>query len=148
VSAGVRQICTYSFDDLSEEALAIHGLPFQSLTPGDALNADFNGTIVFHPHKFLTASMTADECAHTRIVLSEEDYQGLYANPYSRANLIQLSLLLSHTRLFVGASLTDPNIRRLLDTCVALRCPIVHSQYAVLLTPVAGLDCDAEKAAL
>jgi hypothetical protein len=82
VSAGARQICTYNFDDLIEEALAIHGLPFQSLTPGDALNADFTGTTVFHPHGFLTASMTADECANTRIVLSEEDYHGLYANPY------------------------------------------------------------------
>ena len=145
VSAGARQICTYNFDDLIEEALAIHGLPFQSLTPGDALNADFTGTTVFHPHGFLTASMTADECANTRIVLSEEDYHGLYANPYSWANLIQLSLLLSHTCLFIGASLTDPSIRRLLDTCVAL--PIAHSHYAVFLTPVAGLDGDAKKAA-
>jgi hypothetical protein len=145
VSAGARQICTYNFDDLIEEALAIHGLPFQSLTPGDALNADFTGTTVFHPHGFLTASMTADECANTSIVLSEEDYHGLYANPYSWANLIQLSLLLSHTCLFIGASLTDPSIRRLLDTCVAL--PIAHSHYAVFLTPVAGLDGDAKKAA-
>jgi hypothetical protein len=145
VSAGAWQICTYNFDDLIEEAFAINGLPFQSLTPGDALNADFTGTTVFHPHGFLTASMTADECANTRIVLSEEDYHGLYANPYSWANLIQLSLLLSHTCLFVGASLTDPSIRRLLDTCVAL--PIGHLHYAIFLTPVAGLDGDAKKAA-
>jgi len=143
VRAGARQICTYNFDDLIEEALAIHGLPFQSLTPGDTLNANVAGTTVFHPHGFLTASMSADECANTQIVLSEEDYHGLYANPYSWANLIQLSLLLSHTCLFVGASLTDPSIRRLLDTCVAL--PIGHLHYAILLTPVAGLDGDARR---
>ena len=145
VSAGARQICTYNFDDLIEEALGIQSIPFQSLMPGNALNADFTGTTVFHPHGFLTASMTAEECASTGIVLSEEDYHGLYANPYSWANLIQLSLLLSHSCLFVGASLTDPSIRRLLDICVAL--PIAHLHYAIFLTPVAGLDGHAKKAA-
>jgi hypothetical protein len=35
VSAGVRRICTYNFDDLLEEALTVHGVPFESLGPGD-----------------------------------------------------------------------------------------------------------------
>ena len=125
VSAGVQRICTYNFDDLIEEALAVQGIPFQSLTPGDPLNADFTGTTVFHPHGFLTASMTTEECTSTKIVLSEEDYHALYGNPYSWANLVQLSLLLSQTCLFVGVSLADPGIRRLLDTCVGL--PIAHT---------------------
>ena len=89
--------------------------------------------------------MTAEECANTQIVLSEEDYHSLYGNPYSWANLVQLSLLLSHTGLFVGVSLTDPSIRRVLDTCVAL--PIAHMHYAIMLSPVAGLDGEPKKAA-
>ncbi len=145
VTAGARQICTYNFDDLIEEALGTQGLPFRSLTPGDPINADFIGTTVYHPHGFLTASMTADECANTQIVLSEQDYHSLYGNPYSWANVVQLSLLLSQTCLFVGVSLTDPSIRRLLDTCVAL--PISHMHYTIMLSPVAGLEEEAEKAA-
>jgi hypothetical protein len=144
VSAGVRRICTYNFDDLIEEALAIQGIPFQSLTPGDPLDAEFTGTTVFHPHGFLTASMSAEECTSAQIVLSEEDYHALYGNPYSWANLVQLSLLLLHTCLFVGVSLTDPSIRRLLDTCVAL--PIAHMHYAIMLSPVAGLADERNKA--
>ena len=30
VAAGIRRICTYNFDDLLEEALTVHGLPFES----------------------------------------------------------------------------------------------------------------------
>jgi hypothetical protein len=145
VTAGAQQICTYNFDDLIEEALGTQGLPFRSLTPGDPLDANFAGTTVFHPHGLLTASMTADECANTQIVLSEEDYHSLYGNPYSWANLVQLSLLLSHTCLFVGVSLTDPSIRRLLDTCLAL--PIGHLHYAIMRSPVVGIEGEAQKAA-
>jgi hypothetical protein len=142
--SNVRRICTFNFDDLIEEALAIQGVDFRSLEPGDPLDADFAGTIVLHPHGFLSASMTAEECARKRIVLSEEDYHALYANPYSWANLVQMSLLLSQSCLFVGVSLTDPNIRRLLDACVAL--PIAHKHYAIMRSPVVGLTGDARQA--
>jgi SIR2-like domain len=80
--------------------------------------------------------MTPEECAAQRLVLSEEDYHQLYSNPYSWANLIQLSLLMTYTCLFVGVSLTDPNIRRPLDTCHAL--PIAHRHFAIIRTPTAG----------
>jgi hypothetical protein len=143
-SAGARRICTYNFDDLIEEALAVQGVAFRSLLPGDPLEADFDGTTVLHPHGFLTASMTAEECANTQIVLSEEDYHALYANPYSWANLIQLTLLLSQSCLFVGVSLEDPSIRRLLDTCVGL--PVSHKHYAIMRSPAAGLEGDAKRA--
>lgn len=137
VAAGIRRICTYNFDDLLEEALTVHGLPFESLEPGDKLNGTFEGTIVFHPHGVLSATMTAGECAAQRVVLSEEDYHQLYSNPYSWANLVQLSLLMTYSCLFVGVSLTDPNIRRLLDTCRAL--PIAHRHFAIMRAPTAGL---------
>jgi hypothetical protein len=38
--------------------------------------------------------------------------------------------------VFVGVSLTDPNIRRLLDTCRAL--PIAHQHFAIIRTPTSG----------
>jgi hypothetical protein len=77
VAAGIRRICTYNFDDLLEEALTVHGLPFESLEPGDKLNGTFEGTIVFHPHGVLSATMTAGECAAQRVVLSEKSMTGL-----------------------------------------------------------------------
>jgi SIR2-like domain len=143
VSAGVRRICTYNFDDLLEEALTVHGVPFESLGPGDKLNSTSNETIVFHPHGILSATMTPEECAVQRLVLSEEDYHQLYSNPYSWANLVQLWLLMTCSCVFVGVSLTDPNIRRLLDTCRAL--PIAHQHFAIIRTPTSGLPLGSHK---
>jgi hypothetical protein len=125
VTAGIRQICTYNFDDLLEEAMMVHGFRFVSLEPGDPLDAAFEGTVIFHPHGMLSANLSAEECEAKRLVLSEEEYHALYSNPYSWANLVQLSLLTTHSCLFVGVSLKDPNIRRLLDTCHLLRTDIM-----------------------
>src|SRR5207237_10256528 len=93
--------------DPIDEAPRTQGHPPVSLTPVHPLDYNFTGTTVYHPHGLLTASMTADECANTRIVLSEEDYHGLYGNPSSWANLVQLSLFLSHPCIFVGATPTN-----------------------------------------
>ena len=73
----------------------------------------------------------------------EEEYHALYSNPYSWANLVQLSLLTTHSCLFVGVSLKDPNIRRLLDTCRVL--PIAHRHHAIMRAPTAGLPRAARK---
>ena len=35
--------------------------------------------------------------------------------PYNWANMIQLNFMLSNTCVFIGLSLTDPNLRRLLE---------------------------------
>jgi hypothetical protein len=70
--------------------------PFESLEPGDKLNSTSNETIVFNPHGILSATMTPEECAVQRLVLSEEDYHQLYSNPYSWANLVQLWLLMTY----------------------------------------------------
>ena len=143
VSAGISQICTYNFDDLLEEAMMVRGLPFASLEPGDPLNSAFDGAVIIHPHGMLNANLNGEECAAKRLVLSEEEYHALYSNPYSWANLIQLSLLTTYTCLFVGVSLTDPNLRRLLDTCRAL--PIAHRHHAIMRAPTAGLPRSARK---
>jgi hypothetical protein len=39
---------------------------------------------------------------------------------------------------------TDPSIRRLLDSCAAF--PIAHMHYAIMLSPVAGLEGRAKTA--
>ena len=49
------------------------------------------------------------------IYLTEENYNALYNNPYSWQISSQLSFFRENTCLFVGCSLADPNIRRLLE---------------------------------
>jgi hypothetical protein len=48
-------------------------------------------------------------------VFSEDAYHSQFIDPFSWSNLIQLNKLTQNTCLLVGISLTDPNLRRLLD---------------------------------
>lgn len=131
--AGIQRICTFNFDDLLEEAFATEGAQFDSLVAGDTHNNNFKGTTIFHPHGLLSSSMTAQERESASIVFSEEDYHALYSDPYSWSNLVQLSMLMNYTCLFVGMSLTDPNLRRLLDATKSIG--IRHSHYAIMRSP-------------
>jgi hypothetical protein len=54
-------------------------------------------------------------------VFSEDEYHAEYSDPYRWSNMTQMSLLGRYTGLFVGLSLEDPNIRRLID--------VTHQQY-------------------
>ena len=49
------------------------------------------------------------------MVFSEEAYHSQFIDPYSWSNLIQLNTFSTNICLFVGLSLSDPNLRRLLD---------------------------------
>jgi hypothetical protein len=137
-ACGARRMCVYNFDDVLEEALQLADVEFNSVCAGEPLNGNFSGTTVVHPHGYLTSTMTPEESRATTLVLSEEDYHALYSSPYSWANLVQLSLLSSSTCLFVGVSLTDPNLRRLLDVCASLR--LTHGHYAIMRSPAYGVS--------
>ena len=49
------------------------------------------------------------------IFLTEENYNDLYNHPYSWQISSQLSFFRENVCLFVGCSLADPNLRRLLE---------------------------------
>lgn len=53
-------------------------------------------------------------------------------DPYSWSNLIQLNYLRENTCLFIGLSLTDPNLRRLLDIASRKHDNDVPKHYAIL----------------
>ena len=71
---------------------------------------------VYHVHGFLPRKSDAYEnLTKSLLVFSEEGYHKLMLEPYNWANMIQLNYLTSNTCLFIGLSMTDPNLRRLLD---------------------------------
>ena len=66
---------------------------------------------VYHVHGFLPyIGLPRGE-----LVLSEEDYNALISNPSNWANIVQVNLIRECTCLFIGLSVADPNLRRLLD---------------------------------
>ena len=125
----VRRICCYNYDDVLDRAFAEREKAYQPVFEGSRMELESEKTLVFYPHGFLPDPTRQSHAATDTIVLSEDDYFNLYRDPYAWANIVQLTLLLNYAGLFIGCSLRDPNLRRLLGIVKALRSD--HRHYAV-----------------
>lgn len=126
-----RVICT-NYDDLLEEGYTRLGTKCRPIVQGDNLPMHSDEVLIFHPHGFLPRRSYSRDFSKEPIVLSEDDYHELYSAPYSWPNVIQLNLLISFNVLFVGCSLKDPNLRRLLDIVRTVRAP---AHFAIMRNP-------------
>lgn len=113
--AKVRSVITYNFDDLVERELEARGLAIRSIFEEVDLAAP-EELPIYHVHGFLPEDRTNfTNLDRTTLVFSEEGYHRIYGEAYHWSNLIQLTSLKETTCLMVGLSLTDPNLRRLLE---------------------------------
>jgi len=71
----------------------------------------------YHVHGFLhfaATKMGDPEMETDAIVLAEDEYYDFFSKPFGMFSYTMLHLLREHTWLFVGLSMTDENLRRLL----------------------------------
>jgi len=119
---GVQAIVNYNFDDLLDEKLREQHVKCRTVLSGrDIVPA---GTLpCYHVHGLLGSRDVGagNPKAQGNFVFSEDEYHAEYSDPYRWSNMTQMSLLGRYTGLFVGLSLEDPNIRRLID--------VTHRQY-------------------
>ncbi len=122
----LNAICTYNYDDLLETATKKSG-SFTALTcPNDQAK---RGTVpVYHVHGLLPHDPT--DIPKGDIVFAEDEYHLVFRDAFHWSNTIQLSLFRECTCLLIGTSLTDPNLRRLLDVVDAEKLPV--SRIAVM----------------
>lgn len=110
------RILTYNYDDYLEKYLDRLKVNYNSLYVG---NCKINRKVsIYHVHGFLPKlhyKTYLSSINKKSIYLTEEDYNDLYNNPYSWQISSQLSFFRENICLFIGCSLTDPNIRRLLE---------------------------------
>lgn len=107
-------IITYNYDDIIESKIRDKEIdvPFQSVY-GQSINPDNKSLPIYHVHGFLPRSGSISK--ENAITLGEFVYHEQYNNLYSWNNIVQINKFREKTCLFIGISLTDPNIRRLLD---------------------------------
>ncbi len=115
VNYGVKAIVTYNFDDLIEIALHELRIKYSSIySEGVVPKNDELG--IYHVHGFLPRDKSKySNVEKSLLVFSEEGYHKLFLEPYHWSNITQLNFLTNNTCLFIGVSLTDPNLRRLLE---------------------------------
>jgi hypothetical protein len=113
--AKVRSVLTYNFDDLLEREVKARGLSYRSIFEELDLPSP-EELPIYHVHGFLPEDRSEYENINkATLVFSEEGYHQIYREAYHWSNLIQLNSLKETSCLMVGLSLTDPNLRRLLE---------------------------------
>ncbi|WP_441241705.1 TIR domain-containing protein [Tardiphaga sp. 768_D3_N2_1] len=104
-------IITFNFDCLIEEALEKNVVANKPIF-SESIRHDGNELPIYHVHGYLPRTGLIPQ---TELVFSEDAYHSQFIEAFSWSNLIQLTKLTQNTCLFIGISLTDPNMRRLLD---------------------------------
>ncbi len=125
------RILTYNYDNYLESYLEEINVQFNTLYDS---NSDITDRLsIYHVHGYMPEvkfKSHIQEKYRNSIYLTEENYNELYNHPYSWQISSQLSFFRENICLFVGCSLADPNIRRLLE--MAKRENRTH--YAILTT--------------
>jgi hypothetical protein len=117
----VHSVITYNFDDLLEEVLLEEGIQHRSIYSA-RLHPLETELPIFHAHGFLPRDIgNFDGLEEGLLAFSEEGYHQLFRDPYHWTNVIQLQAFQQQTCIFVGLSLTDPNLRRLLEYAATSR---------------------------
>lgn len=113
-SPNIDSIITYNYDDIIERKLIEKNLdmPFQSVY-GQSIDTTKTDLKIFHVHGYLPKDEKVND--ENRITLGEFVYHEQYTNIYSWNNIVQINKFRDKVCLFIGTSLSDPNIRRLLD---------------------------------
>lgn len=110
-SKKLRSIITYNYDDILERELIKRKVSFFSVDGRNRPTAyQFP---VFHVHGFIPSE--EDKSYDMNVVLSEDEYHALYNNAFHWSNIEQVHAMVQTTCFFIGLSMKDPNLRRLLD---------------------------------
>jgi hypothetical protein len=130
-------IITFNFDALIEENLTAAKVPNVSIFT-ESVKHEPNELPVYHVHGFLPRKGKIPDSSE--VVFSEDAYHGQFLDPFSWSNLIQLTKYTQNTCLFVGVSLTDPNLRRLLDVSSRKSTDKARNHYILKKLPDLGGD--------
>ena len=126
---GINSVITYNYDSLLE--IALEDVPSQSIYRNDqTLNASLP---VYHVHGYVPLDSNTEGSAEDDIVFTEDQYHRVAGNPYYWSNLVQIKSMSNSTGLMVGLSLSDRNMRRLLDAVG--RAPFHSTNFAILKAP-------------
>ena len=125
-------IITFNFDCLIEENLSSNSILNKPIF-SEAVKHEPNELPIYHVHGFLPR--TGQIPNEMELVFSEDAYHNQFIDPFSWSNLIQLNKLAQNTCLFAGISLTDPNMRRLLDVAWRKSPDKVLSHYIMKRLP-------------
>lgn len=126
---GIRAVISYNYDDLLE--IALTGFPYKSIFSGESTVGD--KLPIYHVHGFVPLKKDVQGSMGHEIVFTEDQYHKVARDPYYWSSLVQLQSMSGSVGLMIGLSLSDRNIRRLLDA--VKNAPINSNNFALLKIP-------------
>jgi hypothetical protein len=121
---------TYNYDNLLELATKGSACEFVPVWKSSAPLKE-PARPIFHVHGYIPARGNAPD--PYSIVFTEAQYHAAANDPYSWSNLCQIQCMSSSVGLMVGLSLTDSNMRRLLNALKIT--PLRQPSFALLKKP-------------
>lgn len=110
----IESVITYNYDDLVEQEINDNHRKYhvkcQPIYDKSGPIAD-NKRYIYHVHGYLSKDRIQSE----KIILGEKEYHKVYQDSYNWSNVEQLHALNRSICFFIGLSMTDPNLRRLMD---------------------------------
>ena len=107
----IESIISYNYDDLVEQEVNKTNSCYSVYSKTRPI--DDNSFHIYHVHGFISKDGDWSE-----IVLGEKEYHKIYQESYNWGNVEQLHALCRSTCFFIGLSMTDPNLRRLIDISI------------------------------
>lgn len=107
----VRSVITYNYDTLLENSINNKGKRCFSVYRNS--RDEYVSFPIYHVHGIVFPE--SNDKQTEGIILSEKDYHRVYSEVYDWSNVEQLHALTRCTCFFIGLSMKDPNLRRLLE---------------------------------
>ena len=114
-SPHVSAVVSYNYDNILIEQVKIRGRDAFAVCGPHQYYAGNAGLPVYHVHGFLPPSDSPPESHDSLVILSQDEYMHNLLEPFSWQTTTQLHFLRNCTCLFLGTSLTDFNMARILN---------------------------------
>jgi hypothetical protein len=108
-------IITYNYDTNLEYLLKKRSLRYTTIYDDNSFVTKDSICDIYHVHGLLPYDRYDQKKFTDSLIFNESDYYYLYNNPYSWNIAKQLHDFKFHSCLFIGISLTDPDMKRLLE---------------------------------
>lgn len=132
-NTGLKSIITYNYDNLLE--LGLENFPYEkeNFLPIFKGNQQLQaGKIpIYHVHGYIP--FQNDDVNYDEIIFSEDQYNRAFQDPFFWGNVVQVNQFTSQTGLMIGLSLSDRNIRRILDSI--RNQPVSNDNYILMRKP-------------
>ena len=109
----ISSVVTYNYDEVIEEKLQING-KISPVSIYAKSRCDRTKFPVFHVHGIVQNPANVGIC-ESNPILTEDEYHALYKDAYLWSNIEQLHALDRNVCVLIGLSMSDPNLRRLLE---------------------------------